>query len=70
MDLSKGSVPGDAKLVSTDGLVGDVRICTDNTSVEIFGRKHNTRPGWLTLGNQLGTDRIYEEDVVERIRAA
>jgi mRNA (2'-O-methyladenosine-N6-)-methyltransferase len=37
---------------------------------EIFGRKHNVRPGWLTLGNQLGTDRIYEEDVVKRIKTA
>ncbi|KAG8829528.1 hypothetical protein FRC17_006450 [Serendipita sp. 399] len=40
-----------------------------NAHEEIFGRKHNVRPGWLTLGNQLGTDRIYERDVVERIRA-
>ena len=24
---------------------------------------------WLTLGNQLGTDQIYEEDLAARIRA-
>lgn len=47
-----------------------MRANVDAALAEIFGRKHNTRPGWLTLGNQLGTDRIYEEDVVERIRAA
>ncbi|KIM29454.1 hypothetical protein M408DRAFT_113659 [Serendipita vermifera MAFF 305830] len=46
------------------------RLCPGGRKVEIFGRKHNTRPGWLTLGNQLGTDRIYEEDVVQRVRAA
>ncbi|KAG8831079.1 hypothetical protein FRC17_003710 [Serendipita sp. 399] len=45
------------------------RLCPGGRKVEIFGRKHNVRPGWLTLGNQLGTDRIYERDVVERIRA-
>ncbi|PVF93728.1 MT-A70-domain-containing protein [Serendipita vermifera] len=46
------------------------RICPGGRKIEIFGRKHNTRPGWLTLGNQLGSNRIYEEDVVARIRAA
>jgi hypothetical protein len=24
---------------------------------------------WLTLGNQLGADQIYEEDMAERIKA-
>ena len=37
--------------------------------LELFGRKHNTRPGWLTLGNQLGDSRIYEQDVVDRLNA-
>jgi mRNA m6A methyltransferase catalytic subunit len=46
------------------------RLCPGGRKVEIFGRKHNTRPGWLTLGNQLGTDRIYEEDMVRRVKAA
>ncbi|KZT38972.1 MT-A70-domain-containing protein [Sistotremastrum suecicum HHB10207 ss-3] len=45
------------------------RICPGGRKVEIFGRKHNTRPGWLTLGNQLGNDQIYEEDLAARIRA-
>lgn len=46
------------------------RLCPGGRKVEIFGRRHNTRPGWLTLGNQLGDDRIYEEDMVARIKAA
>lgn len=35
--------------------------------VELFGRKHNLRDGWWTLGNQLGDkDQIFERDVVEQ----
>lgn len=61
------------------------RMCPGGRKIEIFGRKHNTRPGyvecvsqtikllilsrWLTLGNQLGADQIYEEDLAERIKA-
>lgn len=45
------------------------RMCPGGRKVEIFGRKHNTRPGWLTLGNQLGPDQIFEEDLAARIRA-
>lgn len=45
------------------------RMCPGGRKIEIFGRKHNTRPGWLTLGNQLGADQIFEEDLKERIKA-
>ncbi|KAF9263609.1 MT-A70-domain-containing protein [Marasmius fiardii PR-910] len=45
------------------------RMCPGGRKVEIFGRKHNTRPGWLTLGNQLGPDQIFEENLAVRIRA-
>ncbi|KAK7060338.1 methyltransferase [Paramarasmius palmivorus] len=46
------------------------RMCPGGRKIEIFGRKHNTRPGWLTLGNQLGaTDQVWEEDLVARIKA-
>lgn len=31
--------------------------------LEIFGRDHNTRSGWFTIGNQLNSSRIYELDV-------
>ncbi|KAF8901684.1 MT-A70-domain-containing protein [Gymnopilus junonius] len=45
------------------------RLCPGGRKVEIFGRKHNVRPGWLTLGNQLGPDQIYEEDLALRVKA-
>ncbi|KJA24534.1 hypothetical protein HYPSUDRAFT_65415 [Hypholoma sublateritium FD-334 SS-4] len=45
------------------------RVCPGGRKVEIFGRKHNARPGWLTLGNQLGPDQIYEEDLALRVKA-
>lgn len=35
--------------------------------LELFGRKHNARSGWLTLGNQLGDTCIYDEEVVNRL---
>jgi len=31
--------------------------------LEIFGRDHNTRPGWFTIGNQLQGDSICEASV-------
>ncbi|SSD58449.1 related to N6-adenosine-methyltransferase IME4 [Saccharomycodes ludwigii] len=31
--------------------------------LEIFGRDHNTRPGWFTIGNQLNGTCIFEMDV-------
>ncbi|KAJ7499166.1 MT-A70-domain-containing protein [Mycena latifolia] len=45
------------------------RMCPGGRKIEIFGRKHNTRAGWITLGNQLGPDQIYEEDLAARIKA-
>lgn len=30
----------------------DIRLAPHGRKLELFGRKHNTRPGWLTLGNQ------------------
>ncbi|KAF5387863.1 hypothetical protein D9615_000162 [Tricholomella constricta] len=44
------------------------RMCPGGRKIEVFGRKHNTRPGWLTLGNQLGPDQIYEDDLAARIK--
>ncbi|GAA5878031.1 hypothetical protein JCM3774_005986 [Rhodotorula dairenensis] len=36
--------------------------------VELFGRKHNLRPGWWTLGNQLGEqDQVFEPEVVDNL---
>lgn len=34
--------------------------------LEIFGRQHNTRAGWLTVGNQLDGTVLYEKELVER----
>lgn len=31
--------------------------------LEMFGRDHNVRPGWFTIGNQLEGESIYEEEV-------
>lgn len=68
--------------LSTDVLVSEVRetsrkpdeiygiierLCPGGRKVEIFGRKHNIRPGWLTLGNQLGRDNIWEEGMREAV---
>jgi len=40
-----------------DELYGMIeRLCPGGRKVELFGRKHNTRRGWLTLGNQLRAD--------------
>ncbi|KAF8305026.1 MT-A70-domain-containing protein [Clavulina sp. PMI_390] len=45
------------------------RMCPGGRKVEIFGRRHNARPGWITLGNQLGQDMIHDPELAERIRA-
>ena len=34
--------------------------------LEMFGKDHNTRPGWVTIGNQLTGTVIYELDVKRR----
>lgn len=37
---------------------------------ELFGREHNLREGWFTLGNQVSKEetagRVYEQDMVDR----
>ncbi|KAH7916780.1 MT-A70-domain-containing protein [Hygrophoropsis aurantiaca] len=43
------------------------RLCPGGRKIEIFGRRHNVREGWLTLGNQLGRDEIWEEALRERV---
>nr|XP_018261410.1 mRNA methyltransferase [Kwoniella dejecticola CBS 10117]OBR83568.1 mRNA methyltransferase [Kwoniella dejecticola CBS 10117] len=43
------------------------RLAPHGRKLEMFGRKHNTRPGWLTLGNQLGDSQVAEEDLHERL---
>lgn len=41
----------------------------DRRRLELFGRKHNARAGWLTVGNQIGDSCIYEQAVVDRMNA-
>ena len=36
------------------------RICPGGRKIELFGRRHNIRPGWLTLGNQLKSTHVVE----------
>ncbi|KAA1109381.1 hypothetical protein PGTUg99_036989 [Puccinia graminis f. sp. tritici] len=42
------------------------RACPGGRKLELFGRAYNFRPGWITLGNQLETDCLYEPETVER----
>lgn len=36
------------------------RMCPGGRKMELFGRQHNIRPGWLTLGNQLKSTHVVE----------
>ena len=36
------------------------------TRKEIFGRQHNTQPGWVTLGNQLDGVHLVEPECKRR----
>ncbi|KAJ3127663.1 N6-adenosine-methyltransferase subunit mettl3 [Nowakowskiella sp. JEL0407] len=77
----KGRPKGFCKGIDGDVLVAEVRetsrkpdeiygiidrLAPGTRKIEIFGRKHNTRDGWITLGNQLDGVRIYEPDMLER----
>ncbi|KAF6742628.1 m6a methyltransferase [Ephemerocybe angulata] len=59
--------------LDVDVIVSEVRETSrkpdEGRKVEIFGRKHNVRPGWITLGNQLGNvDMVHEDDLRDRMR--
>ncbi|KAL7423429.1 methyltransferase [Cryptotrichosporon argae] len=45
------------------------RLAGQGRKLELFGRKHNVRPGWLTLGNQLGVSQLTEPDLHARLTA-
>ena len=34
--------------------------------LELFGRSHNVHPGWITLGNQLGSTRLLDPILKEK----
>jgi len=46
------------------------RLSPGTRKLELFGRKHNIRPGWITLGNQLETTHILEPDLLARLKAS
>lgn len=43
------------------------RLCPGGRKVELFGRKHNVRKGWLTLGNQLKSDHVLDPALQQRL---
>ncbi|TIB33971.1 hypothetical protein E3P85_01131 [Wallemia ichthyophaga] len=53
-----------------DELYGMIeRCCPSGRKVELFGRRHNGRDGWLTLGNQIGKDVVHDNDLASRLNA-
>ncbi|PWY99576.1 MT-A70-domain-containing protein [Testicularia cyperi] len=51
-----------------DELYGIIeRLCPSGRKVELFGRKHNVRRGWLTLGNQLKGDNVLDPSLRSRL---
>ena len=44
------------------------RLSPGTEKIEIFGRPHNTRPGWMTLGNQLDGTRILDSKIQDKFR--
>jgi mRNA (2'-O-methyladenosine-N6-)-methyltransferase len=45
------------------------RLCPNGKKIELFGRRHNARPGWLTVGNQLKGDNILDPDLRRRVES-
>lgn len=43
------------------------RLCPGGRKIELFGRKHNTRRGWLTLGNQLKDSRVLDPILAQKL---
>ena len=44
------------------------RLSPGTRKVELFGRPHNVRPNWVTLGNQLDGIRLVEPNVVKKFK--
>lgn len=44
------------------------RMSPGGRKVELFARPHNRWPGWISLGNQLKTTYIEDQDILERYR--
>ncbi len=71
--------------LSTDVIVSEVRdtsrkpdelygmiekLCPGGRKLELFGRRQNCRPGWLTLGNQLKSDNLIDPELKEKVEQA
>ncbi|CAO1629746.1 unnamed protein product [Parajaminaea phylloscopi] len=51
-----------------DELYGMIeRLCPGGRKLELFGRRHNARTGWLTVGNQLKKDEIHDPELQRRL---
>jgi mRNA (2'-O-methyladenosine-N6-)-methyltransferase len=44
-----------------------VRGSKSSYCLELFGRSHNVRPRWITVGNQLGQTRITDPILSQRL---
>lgn len=44
------------------------RLSPGTRKVELFGRPHNVKPNWITLGNQLDGVRLIQPEVVQRFK--
>ncbi|KAI4840993.1 N6-adenosine-methyltransferase MT-A70 [Plasmodium brasilianum] len=42
------------------------RLCPQNLKIELFGRPHNVRNNWITLGNQLNGVVLHHPQIKER----
>ena len=40
---------------------------TKSRKLEIFGRVHNLRPGWITIGNQLEGTHVIDPEIKNRL---
>ncbi|MCO5598754.1 hypothetical protein L7F22_052853 [Adiantum nelumboides] len=45
------------------------RLCPKGRKIELFGRRHNARPGWITVGNQLKGDHIVDTTLKQNVEA-
>nr|CAI39087.1 Putative mRNA N6-adenosine-methyltransferase [Paramecium tetraurelia] len=46
------------------------RMCPNGKKVELFGRPHNCRPNWITLGNQLPGVYLKDDGIRQRFMEA
>ncbi|KDN47746.1 MT-A70-domain-containing protein [Tilletiaria anomala UBC 951] len=52
-----------------DELYGMIeKLCPGGKKIELFGRRMNCRPGYLTLGNQLKSDNVFDPVLRDRLQ--